>query len=290
MKNAKLVGTICIIITTLAYGLIPAVSFLAFDAGVSTETLLFDKFLYAAILMWAYILIKKIDFKLSGKALKCMIIIMISYIGIATFLYFSYEYISGSLATIISFTYPIMVVAIEMLRGAEKKSALKIIAVLVAMVGLCLIVWDPNMSLNILGVIFALACAGAYCFYTITLSSDSLEGLHPLVTPAYVLGASAIFNLGRCAISGNPLFTTGWDQFGYMLFLAVICAFLAILCFCVGVRLIGPSNASIINMFEPACACFFCWWLIGDAITVNMVIGGLLIIGAVAVTTFAPKK
>ena len=65
MKNLKLIGTLCIIGTTVCYGLVPALSFMAYETGVVTETLLFDKFLYAAILMWAYILIKKIPFKLN---------------------------------------------------------------------------------------------------------------------------------------------------------------------------------------------------------------------------------
>ena len=92
MTNTKLIGSLCIIGTTICYGLVPALSFMAYDTGIVTETLLFDKFLYAAILMWAYIFIKKIPFKLNKAAAKTMIFIMISYIGIATTLYFSFDF------------------------------------------------------------------------------------------------------------------------------------------------------------------------------------------------------
>ena len=126
--------------------------------------------------------------------------------------------------------------------------------------------------------------------YIIELSDDRLEGIHPLVTPAYVLAASAVFNFVRCLVSGQPLFTSDATQFGYMLLLAVVCAFIAILCYCVGVRLIGPSNASIINTFEPACACVFGYFLIGDQITLSMIIGGGLIIVAVLLTSLPDKK
>lgn len=290
MKNAKLLGTTCIIITTIAYGLIPALSFKSFAAGVETETLLFDKFLYAAILMWAFIFIRKIDFRLRNGAWKPMIAIMISYIGIATTLYLAFDYISGSLATIISFTYPAIVIAVEMLRGKEKVRAIKILAVILSLLGMCLIVWSPDMKIAIIGVVFAFLCAICYTVYIIELSSDKLEGLHPLVTPGYVLAASAVFNFFRCFISGNDLFTSDATQFGYMMLLAVVCAFIAILCYCVGVRLIGPTNASIINTFEPACACVFGYFLIGDEITLSMVIGGVLIIVAVFLTCVPNKK
>ena len=182
MTNTKLIGSLCIIGTTICYGLVPALSFMAYDTGIVTETLLFDKFLYAAILMWAYIFIKKIPFKLNKAAAKTMIFIMISYIGIATTLYFSFDYISGSLATIISFTFPAMVLAVEMIRGKEAVRAKKIIAVFMSLAGLICIVWAPGMEVNIIGVIFALACAVCYTVYIINLGSDNLKDTNSLVT------------------------------------------------------------------------------------------------------------
>ena len=62
-SRLKLVGIFCVFGTTIAYGLIPSVSFLSFEAGISTETVLFSKFFYAAILIWIYIFIK--NFRLS---------------------------------------------------------------------------------------------------------------------------------------------------------------------------------------------------------------------------------
>ena len=289
MKNAKLLGTICIIITTICYGLVPSISFLSFGVGVETETLLFNKFFYAAILIWGYIFIRRVDFRLNKETIKPMAFIMIAYIGIASFLYLSFDYISGSLATIISFTYPAIVIAFEMIRGKERVRAVKIIAVIISLLGMCLIVWSPDMKIQLLGVLFAFLCALCYTVYITKIADDRLEGMHPLVTPAYVLAASAIFNFGRCLISGKPLFTTGMDQLTYILILAVVCAFIAILCYCVGVRLIGPTNSSIINTFEPACACVFGYLIIGDQITLSMIIGGILIIAAVLLTCIPDK-
>ncbi len=290
MTDKKIIGSLCIVGTTICYGLVPSLSFKAFGTGVVTETLLFNKFFYAAILMWAYIFIRKIPFRLTRRAAKPMIAIMLSYIGIATTLYLSFNYISGSLATIISFTFPAIVIAIEMISGREKIRAVKIAAVIISLAGLCLIVWSPDMEIKILGVVFALACAGCYTIYTISLSSESVKEFNSLVTAGYVLAASAIFNFGRCLISGRPLFTENISQLAYMLLLAVVCAFAAILFFCLGVKLIGPSNASIINTFEPVCACVFGYFLVGDVISLSMIIGGLLVVTAVLLTNLPEKK
>lgn len=290
MKNIRLMGSLCIVGTTICYGLVPSFSFMAFETGVVSETLLFNKFFYAAILMWAYIFIKKIPFRLERQAVKPMLAVVIAYAGIATTLYLSFEYISGSLATIISFTFPAMVIAVEMIRGREKVRAVKILAVIISLLGLCLIVWSPDMEIKILGVVFALLCAGCYTVYTIGLSAKALADVNSIVTAGYVLATSAVINFFRCLISGNPIFTENTSQLAYMLLLAVICAFAAILLFCLGVKLIGPSNASIINTFEPVCACIFGYLLVGDIITTSMIIGGLLVVTAVLLTNLPEKK
>lgn len=289
-KNIKLIGSLCIVGTTICYGLVPSLSFMAFDTGVVSETLLFNKFLYAAILMWAYIFIKKIPYKLNKQTVGPMLTIVIAYAGIATTLYLSFEYINGSLATIISFTFPAMVIAVEMIRGKEKVRLIKVLAVILSIIGLFLTVWSPNMEIKILGVVFALLCAVCYTIYTIELSNKALKDMNSLVTAGYVLAFSAIVNFVRCSVSGDPLFTKNVTQFGFMLLLAVVCAFAAILLFCLGVKLIGPSNASIINTFEPVCACIFGYFLVGDTITMGMIIGGILVVSAVLITNLPEKN
>jgi drug/metabolite transporter (DMT)-like permease len=288
-NRKKLIGSLCIIGTTVCYGLIPSLSFLSFDAGVATETLLFDKFFYAAMLMWAYIFIKKIPFKPDREAAPMLIIICISYIGIATTLYLSFDYISGSLATIISFTFPAMIIAIEMITGMEPVRFVKITAVVLSMLGLVLIVWTPHIRGNLTGIFFAFLTAVCYVIYIMGLSSKKIKKLNSITVAGYVLLSSAVFNMIRCALSGNPMFTRGTEQLVFMLLLAVICAFAAILLYCIGVKLLGAGNAAIINTFEPVLACIFGYFLIGDVLTRNMIIGSAMVVMAVFIANL-PKK
>ncbi|MDO4746068.1 MAG: DMT family transporter [Bacillota bacterium] len=290
MKNLKLVGTLAIIGATICYGLVPSLSFMAFDTGLVSETILFNKFLYASIIMWAYIFIKKLPFKLVREQFVPMIVVVLAYAGIAITLYLAFENISGSLATIIEFTFPAMVIAVEMVRGREPVRAVKIIAVALSMAGLCLVVWSPDMEIKIIGVIWALLCAVCYVFYTIGLAHDSLKGVNSFVTAGYVMVTSAVINFVRCFFSDAPLFSQGGDQLFFVLMLALVNAFLAIMLFCLGVKLIGPTNASIINTAEPVCACVFGYFLVGDAITTTMIIGGMLVVIAVLLCNLPDKS
>ncbi|MGL4485141.1 MAG: DMT family transporter [Anaerovoracaceae bacterium] len=289
-KNNKIIGIICIVITTIAYGLIPSLSFLSFNLGVAAETLLFNKFLYAAIAMWAYILIKKVDIRLRRDQIMPMIVIAVAYIGIATTLYLAFNYISGSLATIISFTFPAIILTIEMVRKRIKANFLIIFAVIMSMFGMILIAWSPDLSGNLIGIIFAFGTAISYAVYILGLASDKMKRVNSLVVAGYVLVSSALVNFFRCCLSGKQLFAVEFNQLLVMLLLAIVCAFIAILCYCIGVKKIGAVKASIINTFEPVVACLFGYFLIGDSITLRMIIGATVIIISVLIANLSDKK
>jgi len=281
MNKSKLTGILLIIGATAGYALVPSLSFLAFDQGVETETLLFSKFFYATLLMWAYILLKKLPLHMEKKTRAMLILVGLAYISLATTLYFAFDYISGSLATIISFTFPAIIVAIEMITGKERVRAAKILAVILSMIGMIFIIWSPDISANIIGILFASGTALSYVVYMMGLSTDAIKKTNSLVVAGYVLLMSTIFNLFRCLLSGKPLLTTGFNQLWIILILAVFGAFMAILFFCMGVKLIGPGNAAIINTFEPVLACFFGYTIIGDVLTRNMLAGSGMVVLAV---------
>ncbi len=289
-NNTKYLGALCVIITSVCYGLVPSFSFISFGMGVATETLLFNKFLYAAIIMWAFLLVRKIKFKFSRKAALTMIITCAGYIGMSTTLYISFDYISGSLATIVSFTFPAMIVAIEMITGRERVRAAKILAVVLSFGGLCLIVWDPDMKANIIGIFFAFLAAVGYVIYIFGLSAESVKKESSFAIAGYVMTSAAVVNFIRCAISGKPLFATEPAQFGMMILLSVVCVFLAILFYAIGVRLIGPGNAALVNTLEPVLACIFGHFLVGDVLTGIMMIGSTLVVAAVLIVNLPEKQ
>jgi drug/metabolite transporter (DMT)-like permease len=289
MDRNRIMGISMIAGATTAYALVPALSFLAFDQGVLTDTILFSKYFYAAVLMWAYIFYKKLSFRLDKKTTIVMIVVGLSYISTATTLYLAFNYISGSLATIVSFTFPAIIVTIEMVTGKEKVRIAKILAVIISMVGMFFIIYSPDISANITGILIAFCTALSYVFYMMGLGTETIKKVNSLVVAGYVLLMSTVFNFFRCLIFGKPLFTTGFNQLWLMLVLAVFCAFMAILFFCAGVKLIGPGNAAIINTFEPVLACFFGYTIIGDVLTKNMILGSALVIIAVLIANWPTK-
>lgn len=301
-RSARLYGVLAVTVTSVCYGLVPSFSFIAFSLGVETETLLFNKFLYAAIIMWAFLLMRHIRVKFSRQAARNMVVTCAGYIFMSTMLYLSFDYISGSLATIVSFTFPAMIVAIEMITRREPVQLVKIIAVLLSFGGLVFIVWSPDVLQapedaasnaaggTLLGIFFAFLSAVGYVIYLFGLGSASVKKENSFAVAGYVMSSAAAVNFIRCLASGKPLFATQPAQIGMMVLLSVVCVFLAIVFYAIGVKLIGPGNAALVNTLEPVLACIFGFFLVGDQLTGRMLIGAALVIIAVLITNLPQKQ
>ena len=287
--GGKWLGALCVTITSVCYGLVPSFSFIAFGMGVETETLLFNKFLYAAIIMWAFLLIRRIRFRFSRRAALTMVVTCFGYIFMSTTLYISFDYISGSLATIVSFTFPAMIVTIEMITGREPVRLARIAAVLLSFGGLVLIVWAPDMGVNLIGIFFAFLSAVGYVIYLFGLDAKSVRQEDSFAVAGYVMSSAAAVNFVRCLLSGKPLFAAQPNQIGMMILLSVVCVFLAILFYAIGVRMIGPGNAALVNTLEPVLACIFGYFLVGDLLTGRMMVGAALVVAAVLITNLPSK-
>jgi drug/metabolite transporter (DMT)-like permease len=125
--------------------------------------------------------------------------------------------------------------------------------------------------------------------YVMGLSSKTMKTQQSMVVAGYVLLSSAVFNFFRCLLSGKPLFAVAPNQLIYILLLAVVCAFLAILFYCIGLKNISAGNAAIINTFEPVVACILGYVLIGDILTPPMIFGSALIVVAVLLSNLPQR-
>ena len=192
-----------------------------------------------------------------------------------------------------------MIVTIEMVTHREPVRAAKILAVILSFAGLLLIVWSPDIFAGsgasgahgtLIGIFFAFLAAVGYVIYLFGLDAKSVRQENSFAIAGYVMTSAAAVNFIRCLISGKPLFATEPNQFGMMILLSVVCVFIAILCYAIGVRLIGPGNAALVNTLEPVLACIFGYFLVGDQLTGRMMIGAVLVVSAVLLTNLPERR
>ena len=110
-RNA-IIGYPAGIITGITYGLNPLFAKPLMINGASTEAILFFRYGIAVILLGAYLLIKKENFKINLKQAGILLALGLLYTASSTFLFEAYKYIASGLATTLVFLYPAMVAII----------------------------------------------------------------------------------------------------------------------------------------------------------------------------------
>lgn len=285
-------GILSVLIASFGFGTMPAMAQRAFLTGMSTQTLLAFRFIIATALIWGYVLVRKLPFRMQGRQILHLLLLGVLSIGVGLFLIESYQYVPGVIATLIAFSYVIQVIIIEILIGREKPKLYKFGSVLMASAGIFIVVWNPegSVSFHPLGVLLAFLAALCNASLVIGLGSKKIRGTTPELVIAYTILPALLFNVARCLASRQPLLPENAAQLGYGLYIAVFSTVLAFLFFFNGVRLIGGSDAALVNMTEPLVAYLAGILLMSDIVSAKALAGGLLVIAAIVWLNIRERK
>jgi drug/metabolite transporter (DMT)-like permease len=270
----------CVIASATCFGTIPLFSQIAYGSGVDPKTLLFFRFTIAFLCLSALALVQRQSFP-TGKNLIWLIGLGSVGFVLQSFCFFSsLTLINGSLATLLLYLYPAFVVCFSLLRGRrvpfEKNAAL-----VLAILGSYLVIGPTIEQANagtVAGVLFALGAAVVYAGYVV-LSEDILAQEQAVPSVA-IMSASAATVYGITEIFQGftlPVNLLGWFA---VVCIGVVCAAFAIGLLFQGIKLIGSVNASILSNLEPIVTVVIGTAFLEEALTLEKILGGLLIIFA----------
>ncbi|MDR2609941.1 MAG: DMT family transporter, partial [Clostridiales Family XIII bacterium] len=140
----KNIGFLLVLLTSALYGIMPALTQRAYEAGVTVETVLTGRYLIGTTLIWIYILLMKKPLRV-GKAN----FLYLMGVGIDVFVCVfcmtsSYRYLPGAITSLITFLYIVIVNVAEILMGRERAQLFRIVCLLLTVGGLALVVYTPE--------------------------------------------------------------------------------------------------------------------------------------------------
>lgn len=281
LQEGKGLGALLIVISATGFALMAIFAKFAYAAGVNITTVLGLRFLIAALVMWVVLLIKGENPRVTrGQLLSLFALGALGYGVVATCFFVAVKLIPASMASILLYTYPIIVTLLSAWIYQERVTRVKLLALLISTIGLLLVVGVVVQGLNGRGVLFAALAAVVYSVYIIA-SNKLVSTVNPLVVTTYIITAAAVVINGFGVMSG----TTTWqfNSQGWLAILAValISTVVAILTFFQGMRLVGPSQASIISTLEPVVTTLAAFVLFGEKLSLVQIFGGILVLGAV---------
>ena len=296
--NAKLsrnaiIGYPAGIITGITYGLNPLFAKPLMNAGASTEAILFFRYGIAVILLGAYLLLKKENFRITLKQAGVLLSLGLLYTASSTFLFEAYKYIASGLATTLVFLFPAMV-AIIMVFLKVVPSWPVWLSIAATFAGVMIMTGGAGAEkINPLGVWLSIASAFVYALFIVIINrSKAISSIPNSLLTFYALLTGTFFFIGRCLFSGADL-TAGLDggmAWCNLIGLAVLPTIVSTASLAVATRNIGATKASVLGVFEPITAILVGTLVFGEALTPNIIAGILISIVAVTFMIMLTKR
>ena len=296
--NAKLsrnaiIGYPAGIITGITYGLNPLFAKPLMNAGASTEAILLFRYGIAVILLGAYLLLKKENFRITLKQAGVLLSLGLLYTASSTFLFEAYKYIASGLATTLVFLFPAMV-AIIMVFLKVVPSWPVWLSIAATFAGVMIMTGGAGTeTVNPLGVWFSIASAFVYALFIVIINkSKVISSIPNSLLTFYALLTGTFFFIGRCLFSGADLMAgiDGGMAWCNLIGLAVLPTIVSTASLAVATRNIGATKASVLGVFEPITAILIGTMVFGEALTPNIIAGILISIVAVTFMIMLTKR
>ena len=282
VNEKHLKGVIYAVISSTTFGLIPLFTVPLLQGGVSSQTLLFYRFLFATLMMIAVVWIKKIDMKLNFNQLRVVFGLSILYALTAILLIESYKDIPSGIATTIHFLYPLAVTLIMSWFYGEQTSTITYIALSVSIIGVLLLAWGNHDGGNFrIGVLLALGTVVTYALYIVGVMKSRASKIDSIILTLYVLlVCTMLFFLYAMTTSGiEPIH--GYIEWRDLIMVALLCTVISDYTLVLAIKKIGSTMTSILGSMEPMTAVVVGVVYFGERFDMVSIAGVILIIIAV---------
>ncbi len=282
-------ATLLVLLSACCFGSIGVLSTLAIAGGARLIDVLFWRYAIAAVLLVV----------VSGglaavrlprrRALELAVFAGGGQAAIAFTTLSALQYIPVATLVFLFYTYPTWVAVISAVRGVERLTMSRVVALMISLAGIGLMVGLPGSgTLHPAGVVLALGGALLYALY-IPMIDHYGGGLPPAVTSAFAAGGAALVLLGAALLQGMPRVAFTPLSWAAILALAVVCTVLAFIIFLRGLAVIGAVRTAIVSTVEPFWTALLGSLVLGQSIGPRVFAGGCLIAVAVVVLQVAGR-
>ena len=213
---------------------------------------------------------------------------LLSMAGLQAFFFVALEYLAVTVALLLEMTAPLMIVFWVWARSGHRPSTVTFIGMLVAMAGLVFVLNPGAAPVSVFGVVMALAAAVCLAGYFL-ISADRGLGLPPfgLTGLGMIIGAATtvllnLMNLLPARVSWTTVELAGHQvSWAVPLLLSIVLTVTAYLLGIMGLRYIGPTVGSFLNLVEVPFTALAAWLFLAEAITGGQMLGGALILAGV---------
>lgn len=283
------VGGVMVLVAATGFGTLAIFGKLAETAGLTRPTLLFFRFLIAALVVWGVLLVRREAVLLSGRPLRATVVLGFIYALLTLAFFWGLSFMSASLTAIVFYTYPIWVFALSVVSLEERITPRVALALTLALAGVILVIGVDTSSVSLVGILLVTVAAIGYATYNVAgraLTADS----SPRVLTAHVLIVT-MAGIGLRWVQAGAHLPQTTTHFWIIIGIGIIGTGIPLLLLFEGLQRIEAIHASILGTAEPVTTVVFGAIILGEVLAMRTVIGGLFIIaGVTVVQTTQPQR
>lgn len=291
--NSKLKGYLWGAIGGATYGMNPLFTLPLYQEGMSPDSVLFFRYLFAIPILALMMKFTHVDFKITFREIPPLAFMGIMFALCSLTLFQSYNYMDAGIASTILFLYPILVALIMTFIFKEKLSPVTIFCLLMATAGIGLLYkGEDGATLSLVGTILVIISALTYAIYIVGINRTRLKKMNTIKVTFYVLLFGWSLFAVRSMIDGGVQSPPAdkWLLWGNLLALGLLPTAVSLLTTTIAIQHIGSTPTAILGALEPATAIFFGITVFNETLTFRETCGLVLIIVAVCIVVIARDK
>src|SRR6185312_16867798 len=283
-------GLISVLLAGAGFGFIGVFSRICFRNGLSVGEVLSWRFILAAAILWAALILfkpKLIQLSL-GQIFISIALGVFGYAVFSTFYFKAIEGLSVPLAVLLLYTFPILVNIVAHFFLHQKMARGQVLSLLLASVGLTILLWGPLEVHKFSAVLFGFGSGLTYAIYVL-VQGEVQRNVPPLSSSLYVIASAAV----TLVFFHHPhligVFSKPHIVLWCLLGLATVSTIMPLTLFLAGLQRIPSGQASIIAMIEPVVATIAAGFFLNESLSAHQSIGAILILAALIINAVAKK-
>ena len=285
MTISRRVAIALVLLSALGFGSMAIFAKIAYASGLTPTMLLTLRFVLAVALLAPVVWLRRLRMP-RGRVLAGFMLMGALYTAQSQSYFTALMHASSGLVGLLLYVYPVLVTVLAVAFGWEKLDRRTVALLALAITGM-VVMLGGDLQGTPLGITLGLLAAGIYAVY-IVIGGRLTQGTDPLAATLVVMTAAAIGN-GSIAVAGGaalPSDATTWLAILAIAFATVV----AIACFLVGIKYVGPAQASIISTLEPVITLCLGIALLRESASAGQLAGGAMVLAAVIMLAKRPKQ
>lgn len=290
----KIKGILFAALSSSTFGLAPFFTISLIMAGYSTFEALSYRWGVASLFLFLVGVLSGVKFRMSWRDFRTVFCLSLFRATTSFSLVVAYQNIASGVASVIHFMYPLAVALTMMFVFKEPKSKTVISAIVISIIGAVFLstgnIESSGGGDTVLGIVMSTISVFSYAGYIVGVRRTRAVNIPSVPLTCSVMGIGAVLFIIGGFFTGGIRIETDPHIWLYIAGLGLVATAISNISLVQGIKLAGPTLASIMGAMEPLTAVVIGIFVFGEVFSWNTAVGIALILFAVLLVILKQQK